>query len=386
MELIRTCRERLASERGSVGVVVALVIFLAMGMLTMTWNTAQLSKAKMRLQNAADSAALAHAVWQARGMNAVQNINDEMYEALALAVKLRNIAIGVEIAAQAFDVASNAPFVGIIFKGLAIVFHTVGILSGGASGWMATKICDWFLKYIQLGYEWGSAWFGVWNAMQLAAQNGADPLAALNFGSSSTADYDSWNLGLYALPCLSAHPKDIVFLPLGESKKDEVGKSPWKEGDKTTVFNMSSAPWKSIYSFTGAGKAWELKPRVSRRGNQEGLKVEDGKVKDDDVLPSPTVWIAFKLDRHVHTLPIDAFYNKDDSKGWTHDVPLFASAAAQCITGDVVPHSKKTEEDKTNQRPSGFGAGATAKLVPVSLAGYKLNKAVGVALDAISFH
>ncbi len=50
MELIRTCRERLASERGSVGVVVALVIFLAMGMLTMTWNTAQLSKAKMRLQ------------------------------------------------------------------------------------------------------------------------------------------------------------------------------------------------------------------------------------------------------------------------------------------------------------------------------------------------
>ena len=78
---------RLASERGSVGVVMALVIFVVMGMMTMTWNTAQLSKAKMRLQNAADSAALAHAVWQARGMNAVQNINDEMYEALSLAAK-----------------------------------------------------------------------------------------------------------------------------------------------------------------------------------------------------------------------------------------------------------------------------------------------------------
>ena len=386
MGLIRTWRGRLASVRGSVGVVVALVIFLAMGMLTMTWNTAQMSKAKMRLQNAADSAALAHAIWQARGMNAVQNINDEMYEALALAVKLRNIAIGVEIAAQAFDVASNVPFVGVIAKGFAIVFHTVGILAGGASGWMATKICSWFLKYIQIGYEWGSAWFGVWNALQLAAQNGADPLAGLSTGSSS-ADYgDSWNLGFYTLPCLSAHPKDVVFLPLKPSKKAEVSKSPWKESAKTTVFDMSTAPWKSIYKLTGAGKAWEIVPRVSMRGSQEGLKVEDGKVKDDDVLPSPTVWIAFKLDRHVHTLPIDLFYNANDAKTWTHDVPVFASAAAQCVTGDVVPHSKKTEEDKTNQRPAGFGAGATAKLVPVSLVGYKIKKGVGVALDAISFH
>ena len=77
--MIRKMRARLASESGSVGVVVALVIFLVMGMLTMTWNTAEISKTKMRLQNAADSAALAHAIWQARGMNAVQNINDEMH-------------------------------------------------------------------------------------------------------------------------------------------------------------------------------------------------------------------------------------------------------------------------------------------------------------------
>ena len=98
---------RLSSERGSVGVVVALVIFVVMGMLTMTWNTAQLSKAKMRLQNAADSAALAHAVWQARGMNVVQNINDEMYEALSLAAKLRSVARVIEPIAIAFDAAAN---------------------------------------------------------------------------------------------------------------------------------------------------------------------------------------------------------------------------------------------------------------------------------------
>ena len=94
---------RIASERGSVGVVMALVIFVVMGMLTMTWNIAQLSKAKMRLQNAADSAALAHAVWQARGMNVVQNINDEMYEAVSLAKKLRDVAVVIVPIATAFD-------------------------------------------------------------------------------------------------------------------------------------------------------------------------------------------------------------------------------------------------------------------------------------------
>ena len=148
---------RLASERGSVGVVMALVIFVVMGMMTMTWNTAQLSKAKMRLQNAADSAALAHAVWQARGMNAVQNINDEMYEALSLSVKLRNFARIMEPIALGFDAASNIPFVGLIFKGLAIAMHTIAVLAGGTGGWLATRICKYFLKWIAMFYVYGSS-------------------------------------------------------------------------------------------------------------------------------------------------------------------------------------------------------------------------------------
>ena len=385
MGLIRTLWGRLRSEGGNVGIVVALVIFLVMGMLTMTWNTVEMSKAKMRLQNAADSAALAHAIWQARGMNAVQNINDEMYEALSLAVKLRNVAKVVEPIAIGFDVASNAPFVGIIFKGLAIAMHTIGVITGGTAGWMASKICSLFLKYLQVGYVYGSAWFGVWNAQQLAAQNEADPLAALRFGGSSEGAGDAWNLGLYAIPVFSSPFKDTYFLPLEVSKSSEVGKSPWKAGAINT-FDSSPSPWKSIYSFTGAGKAWEIKPYVSKRGDQEGLKVENGKVKDDGVLPGATTWLAMKLDRHVYTMPIDQFYNKGDKDGWTHEVPVFASAAAQCITGDVVLHSKKTEEDKTNQRPAGFGTGATAKLVPVSTPFYKWKKAAGWAIDAITYH
>ena len=374
---------RIASERGSVGVVMALVIFVVMGMVTMTWNTAQLSKAKMRLQNAADSAALAHAVWQARGMNAVQNINDEMYEALSLAVKLRNIAKVVEPIALVFDAASNAPFVGIIFKGLAIAMHTIGVLAGGTGGWLAARICKYFLKYIEMFYVYGSSILGVVNAQKLASQNEADPLAACS-PLSPVTDPDGWHLGIYTLG-ISWPVKDTFLLPLAESGKDEVKKAPWK-GDKIDVFETSISPWKQIYKFTGAGDAWEIKPYVSKRGNKEGLEISDGKVKDDSVLPGPTFWIAFKLGQNIETLPLDGFFNPDDKERWTHKLPMFAIAAGQCITGDVVPHSKKSEEDKTNQRPAGFGAGATAKLVPVSQVFYKMAKGAGYVVDAIVYH
>ncbi|MBP1589986.1 MAG: hypothetical protein ILO10_07325 [Kiritimatiellae bacterium] len=383
MEMIRTLGRRLASDRGSVGVVMALIIFVVLGMLTMTWNTAALSKEKMRLQNAADAAALAHAIWQARGMNAVQNINDEMYEALSLAVKLRNVAQVVEPIALMFDAASNAPFVGIIFKGLAIAMHTIGVLTGGTGGWMAARICDKFLKYIAMIYAWGAAPIGYWNAQILASQNGADPLARLS-SSGSSSDPDAWIFGIYSLG-ISWPLTDAFKLPLAPSGKSEMNKAPWK-ADKISVFESSISPWKQIYSFTGAGAAWSIKPYVSKRGDQEGLKVEDGKVTSDGVLPGPTLWLAFKLGGNIHTLPLDGFWNPDDKGRWTHKLPMFAVAAAQCVTGDVVPHSKKSEEDKTNQRPAGFGAGATAKLVPVSTVFHKMGKVGGYAVDAIIYH
>ena len=392
MEMMRIFRARLASERGSIGVVMALVIFVVMGMLTMTWNTAQLSKAKMRLQNAADSAALAHAIWQARGMNAVQNINDEMYEALSLAMKLRSVAKVIEPIAIGFDAAAAAPWVGLIFKGLAVAAHTVGILTGGTAGWLAARICNMFLKHIAAVYVHGSALFGVWNAQQLAAQNEADPLATLRT-SSASGNPNAWHFGIYALG-LSWPFKDAFTLPLEESGKKEIGKAPWK-AKELKVFDKSKNPWKAIYSFTGAGKAWEIKPYVSKRGEKEGIKVDkkkdkDGKktdhVDENGVLPGPTMWIAFKLGGNIQTLPLDGFWNKGDKDRWTHKMPMFAVAAAQCITGDVIPHSKKIDKKKTNQRPSGFGAGATAKLVPVSDVFYQMGKAGGYVVDALIYH
>ena len=386
MEMIRVLRGRLASERGSVGVIVAFVIFVVMGMLTMTWNTAELSKAKMRLQNAADSAALAHAVWQARGMNAVQNINDEMYEALSLATKLRAISVGFETAAIWLDNASCIPIVGPFLKAAAIVAHLVGVLSGAPAGWMASRICDKFLKYIQKAYVYGSALFGIWNAQQLAAQNEADPLAKLD-GEKSTADSGGWHFGIYTLG-FSSEVKDLFLLPLEES--GTCGGAPWR-GEKLDVYDASTQPWKLIYDIAGTADGWNIKPFVSKRDEQEGLKTgtKNGKttVTDDGVLPSPAVWIAFKLGQNIQMLPLKEFWNPDDDDRKSYKLPMFAVAAAQCITGDVVPHSKKVEDGGANQRPAGFGAGATAKLVPVSSVFYKMGEGKGgIAVDAIIYH
>jgi len=382
---IRSMKDRLASERGSVGVVMAFVIFVVMGMLTMTWNTAELSKAKMRLQNAADAAALTHAVWQARGMNAVQNINDEMYEALSLATKLRTIAVVLEGIATGFEAASAIPIVGPIFKGLAIVFHTFAVIAGAPAGWMASRICDKFLKYIEKAYVYGSALFGLWNAQQLAAQNEADPLAKLD-ANNNTADAGGWHFGIYTLG-FSWPLKDAFMLPLGESKK--CGSAPWT-GPEIQLFPNAVPPWNLIYKIAGTGNSWNITPYVSKRGKEEeGIKkkTKDGKTTiDDDVLPGPTVWIAFKLGSNIQTLPLDGFWNAGDKNRKSHKVPMFAVAAAQCVTGDVIPHSKKTQDGVTNQRPAGFGAGATAKLVPVSDVFYKMGNLGGIAVDAIIYH
>ena len=382
MRHLRHWRRNLASDRGSVGVVVALFIFFAMGLMTMTWNTAQLSKAKMRLQNAADAAALAHAVWQARGMNAVQNLNDEMYESLSIANTLLTVAKITEPLATSFDVMGNLPVVGPIFKAIGLALHLVAATTGGIGGWTANRICKYFLKYLALAYARSSSLMGFWNAQQLAAQNEADPLLKYEFDMFN----EKWKLGMYTLG-FSWPAKDFLMLPLEECTSADMNKPPWKVEKVEGIFEISPQPWKTIYKICRTADGWEIKPYVSARPSKdEGGKTNDEKKIDTGILPGPTMWIAFKLGQNIHTLPIEGFYNTGDSGLWSHKLPMLAISAAQCVTGDVIPCSKKFEKGKTNQRPAGFGVGATAKLVPVSEVFYKMGKGGGVAVDAMIYH
>jgi hypothetical protein len=250
---------------------------------------------------------------------------------------------------------------------------------------MAARICKYFLKYLAMVYAKGASLLGVWNAQQLAAQNEADPLAKLDT-TGSTTESDSWHFGIYTLG-VSSSPMDIFMLPLEPSATTSRAK-PWHQSaNELSLFKNSTTPWKQIYSIMGTPDGWDVDPYVSKRGTQEGLGMSGGKVTDDSTLPTPAVWIAFKLGKNIQTLPLDGFWNANDKDRWTHKLPMFAVAAAQCITGDVVPHSnKKSGENPNNQRPAGFGAGATAKLVPVSEVFYKIKDGAGTTVDALIYH
>ena len=370
---MRLFRSRLGDERGSVGILMAMFAFVVVGMLMMTWNTAQLSKEKMRLQNAADAAALSHAVWQARGMNSIQNLNDEMYAALSAATQFSIIFIGVEIAAQAMDALRFVPIVQLIAGPIARVLHTISMMLAGMSGFLVHNVVEVMLSSLGGFYVYGSGGMGYWKAQRLAEKNLADPLGG-NFHPAG----GGWGSDrLYAVGA-STLPKDLVRLPVVE-RDPEAG---WFKGEPWTLsvshwraimillHAMAASPvarpyWAVIKGIGGFdfGEDWSISPIVS-----EGFKGElTGKVTQMGRLPKPSVWVARKQAGHIETLNFDLWKAQEGSRPGA-GADMVAIAAAQCVTGDVVPRSKRPGGQAVQNRTAGFGTGATAKLVPVATA------------------
>lgn len=361
--MIGTMLRRVRGEQGSVGVLVAFAMFVVIGSLMMTWNTARLSVEKMRVQNAADSAALGYCSWQARGMNSVQNVNDEMYVSLSLAKQFLTIANGFEIAAKAFDAASTIPFVGVVMKGLAIASHSIALLLGSVSAIVANYVCKFLLMPAGYFYAYGSCMLGMWGAMQFAAANGADPLGGAG------AKFWGVSVGFYTLG-LSMPVSTTLTLPL---EPKQMSSAPWKCDNKAIEANFKASTWSKFHIF-GTGRSWDYKPFVSKKG-------ADGK----PLLPGPSVWFAMKNRSRIETLPLDAWAKDFSTKG-VRGMPILAIAAAQCITGDVIDHSAAPKKGTTNQRTAGFGAGATAKLVPVTDFFDRIFDAVGSAIGVAIYH
>lgn len=370
---MRLFRSRLGDERGSVGILMAMFAFVVVGMLMMTWNTAQLSKEKMRLQNAADGAALSHAVWQARGMNSIQNLNDEMYAALAAGTQFSYIFLGVEGAAQAMDalrvVVILTPFVAPIAR----VLHTISMMLISMSGYLIHNVVENMLSSLGGFYIYCSGGLGYWKAQFLAEKNLADQLG-------TGASLQNWGgAGFYAAGA-STEPKDLVRLPIVE--KDSSTWLIFSKGEPWTVepahwfalkallgamkVNPWSAPYYSVVAAVGfdCGDRWSVDPLVS-----EGYKgdVNATDIKTMGRLPKPSVWVARKRAGHIETLNFDLWKAQERSRPGA-GADMVAIAAAQCVTGDVVPRSKRPGGQKVQNRTAGFGTGATAKLVPVATA------------------
>lgn len=494
--------DRIRDERGSVGVLLALVIFTVVGMLFMTFNTAQLSKEKMRLQNAADAAALEHAIWQARAMNALQNLNDEGYVTCQTAQVFLTVAAGIEAAAK---VVRLIPVAGPI---LASALRVFAVMAGGMSSVMSNIVVKFAIPIFSFFYARIAVPIGYFSAQQYAYANGATAI----FGSIGILKgklFGDMKLGLYAAGISPASPVTTFVLPV---RRCSMGKSPYKYDSpaKRLIFRTTVGVFGAIYKAMRIGAPWDFQPWVSKGGpyddgsddsaksssssssskkaasadaqneekinrwiearrkltlekrveekkiereiievnklkeaakaanrkmtkNEKGrydaaykwkdtfmeliskkeieltgnvnspewyartralacdeLKIKDPKQKNKPPaagkgkktagkssggksggkgaqLPGATIWIAFKAKNAIHTLPIDS-WTPDHSKSGLNNCPIIAIAAAKCITGDLIPHNKKSKKGKVNQRPSGFGTGAAAKLVPVQRA------------------
>lgn len=376
--------DRLREERGSVGVLMALVIFTVIGSLMMTWNTVQLSKEKMRLQNAADAAALGYCVWQARGMNAIQNINDEMYLSLQLAKTFQTSAILFGGMAAALEKAALVPILRWM-KAIAIPFHVMALLTGGFSGWVSTVVCKFILKPAGYFYAYVSTPFGYLNAQQLAAENTADPLgnASLDLGHFG-------KLGMFALG-LSIPIRDTLRLPveLVENPGD-----PWKHAENSAlkalvrVQGVCPNPWRSIHDkFCHTGDGWDYQPWQSTKDRSKYVPndIDPDSTHKLGRTPGPAIFIAHKYYTHIDRLPLD-LWAKSVHYDNIRKMPVFAIAAAQCIAGDVVPSSKRKKSSAVNQRMAGFGVGATAKLISVEEALKWFSPTVSKAVSLIVYH
>jgi len=373
--ILRIGAGRLKDERGSVGLLMALALFFVLGMLTMTYNTARISTEKMRLQNAADAAALEHAAWQARGMNMIQNLNNEGFTALKFSDELIRIAVPINAARFGFEMAAKIPGIGYIFKAFEVIcYHVVkGILM--AADWIANVICGKMIYYIQAFLQYVPI-IGYIGAQQLAQANGAEPIgghgAAL--GSLSGASY-----GVFALGA-STSLAQTFKLPVkrafedGDEKTDEDsdGNPPWYTDNKVYE-TMISATMGTRTDLKEKLPTFKFNPMISVK-----LDEADGACKWE--LPSPCVWICFKGRSETRLMPLDVWdagwkteknnkAHKRLTEGHGGIGRMIAIAAAQCVSGDVVKQSVTAKKDSfCIQRPAGLGCGATAKLVPVSQA------------------
>lgn len=377
METLRLGR-RLRGERGSVGALMALVMFFVCGMLTMTWNTYVLSREKMRLQDAVDAAALEHATWQARGMNCLQNLNDEGYDALTTAIAGYTLSGVLVATAQA---VTAIPILGPILNAALV---GASVITTAACTWTLEVVLA-FIKVAQKFWQYGTGVLAYLAAQEVAAYNGATGLIAhfVKKGKDSALSVRFLDtelaLDVHAVG-LSLSPKDTVALPVEARQKPN--SVPWDCG---AVLGLN-ALFNTIRAVPIIGQIYWLpttmpsfSPIVSKTG-------PNGK----PLLPSPTLWVSVKdYPPHDAVSGFDQwFYANPDSPGngalkapRKSLFPVIAYAVGQCVSGDLAETSPPTHPT----RPRNWGAGAAAKLISLeealTVTGHDgLKKAAGILL------
>lgn len=366
---------RLQDDRGSVGVLVAIVMFFVLGMLAMTYNTARLSTEKMRLQNAVDAAALEHAAWQARGMNMIQNLNNEGFTGLMFSDEFICIAVALNAFRMVCEGLAKIPNVVTmaIFKALEVLSYYVVKALLFIAKWISRGLVGKLIPALQTIAKFMPI-AGYASAQQLAQLNGAEAIG----GKSAFIKIGDMSLGAFALGTPMSELATAFVLPVEKEtfagETDPEVKAPWVCDNKCYKDEIKSTNSVSVRkNLEKDVPEFEYYPMVSKKRQN---------VPDTDpvkwVLPTPCVWFCYKDNSQIRLMPLTVWDVGFDTKkgnkprkrleyGHGGYSRMVAFAAAKCVTGDVVKQSVTAKKDVfCIQRPAGIGTGATAKLVPVT--------------------
>ncbi|NMA19681.1 MAG: hypothetical protein GX927_03790 [Lentisphaerae bacterium] len=154
---------RLSNDRGVAMLYTAVVCMFILAVFSLIHDVGRISEDKMQMQNAADAAALEFATWQARGMNTVQNLNQEIYN-------LDSFVITMYYAGAALTWVGQAAK-GVLGAGVIVDAFAAGLFYGGA--YIHHFIGIGMLQTLRHFYAFGTNILAYIAANELAAKNGA---------------------------------------------------------------------------------------------------------------------------------------------------------------------------------------------------------------------
>lgn len=163
-----------SDERGSVMLLAAMMVFVATIFAVIAFDTNQAIYNRIIAQNAVDSAADSAALWQARGCNLVQLLNNLHYDVDIAAAVAESVAAAACVVSTVLRVAENIPYIGVVAKAIrpvtCIACDLLPVIDGAQQAFYE------ILMPIQEAIVQVTPFLAFANANVCAKGSGADPL------------------------------------------------------------------------------------------------------------------------------------------------------------------------------------------------------------------
>ena len=350
IDIMRRFKRLETDERGVAFYYTVIIAFFILAVFTMIFDVSKVSEKKMQLQNAADSAALEMAVWQARGLNLVQNLNNEIYDTDNVLAILYGIAGGMSLVGEALVDTVILAEIGEAIEAAAAAIARI------ASN-VHRFIVRYFLVNVRKVYANGTMLMGYVAANQVAKLNGAEPIIpSIHFNHSGGKLIDIvLNFIVKGMNKMSdkfvavgipTSPGTAVKLPLTTDIPEGM--------NNNLPLKVKEPCGNAAYDILIAG--------LMANPDCEGIEYWAETVYRSDPFDTlklpPMIWIVYAKNDIGF---ISRYFLGGDSDEY-HNIPIIAYALGQVQGGNVTKRSSYNNDF----RPKYYGTGADAFLVPMS--------------------